>query len=344
MKHPLIVVLVSLALLLLSRVAQALDTYTDRSQWEANTKGLLFIEDLESEIVGMWGTPYSTNAGFGVETPGFGVIIQVQDNGLVNGSRDINLKDVGNRFFFSFPDARAEIAFGFDWATGTESWMLKVGQETIALPGGANGFVGIVDDAGELAGFELTSIAVLQDGLDIDDLSYNPSLILFADRSEWEGMIETPDVESFEQDAIGVHQTPYSTTGGCSVQSLGSANDVEISAPGAIDGSRELKLHDQGNELAIGFPGGAVQAGFGFDWKTGIQVWTLKIRQEQITLAGQSDGFFGVVDQTGLLDSFLLNPATINHDAVNIDNLAYSGQTVPTRPVTWGGLKWRYRD
>jgi hypothetical protein len=63
---------------------------------------------------------------------------------------------------------------------------------------------------------------------------------------------------------------------------------------------------------------------------------------ESYTLYAQSTGFFGVVEQAGLLDSFSLLPSTINHGNLDIENLSYTGQTVPVRPTTWGRVKTRY--
>lgn len=326
-------------------IVQALDTYTDRSTWTADTKGLVSVEDCESETVGQSGTPYITNAGFNIDAIQMGITVGVQDNGLVNNSREfhLNVSDMANRIFFSFPAIIDQIAFGFDWVTGNAAWELKVAGQTIALPDNSSGFVGVVDTDGTLGGFELTSAVLVQDGISIDDLSYNPSLLLFDDRVAWEGAIVVqPQIEDFEDDTADSYTTPYTTANGCVVSSLDGPNSVEIQASGPIGGTQELKLIDESNDLSIGFPGGAIQKGVGFDWKTGIQTWSLQVLGETYTLFAQSSGFFGFVDQTGTFDSFTLVPATINHGDLNIDDLAYTERTVPVLPTTWGRIKTLY--
>lgn len=114
-------------------------------------------------------------------------------------------------------------------------------------------------------------------------------------------------------------------------------------ASGLIDGSRELHFSDYGDQLSFGLPGGETRQGFGFDWKTTQEAWTLIARGEYISLSGTGEGFVGIIDQTGMTEAFLLSSSIVIQQGLRIDNVSYPEGTTPVVITTWGALKGKYR-
>jgi hypothetical protein len=329
---------------LLPVTAESVDLYTSRAQWETTVQTLRMAEDFESETPGTYMTPYQTAAGMNVETPGMFIDLTVRDNGAVNNSREMLIQENGERSLFFFPVNHNQLAFGFDWATGGEAWVLKFLGQEYPLAANASGFIGLVDTDGQSYGFELTSSATNQDGLAIDNLAWSPALLVFRSRPEWEAFAGTaPFTEGFESDTPGSYQTPYFTGNGCDLQSMGVAIDLDVIDSGLVDGSRELHFSDHGRQLSLGFPDGEMQAAFGFEWATTQESWSLYARDEYIGLTGMSSGFVGIVDQTQSTTSFILTSSIVVQQGIHIDNLTYFQGIVPTVPTTWGAIKAKYK-
>jgi len=339
-----LIALLAVGLCLGPVAAAAVDLYTDRAAWESAVNTVRTVENFESETPGTYMTPYQSHAGINVETPGMMIELIVRDNGAVNDSREMVVKDSGERSFFTFPANRHQLGFGFDWATGAEAWSLKFLGEEYVLTSNSSGFIGLADPDGQSYGFELTSSALTQDGLAIDDLVFSPRILVFTDYASWEAALGlTPFIEGFEIETPGSYQTPYMTGGNCSLSSPGAPVDFDIIEGGLIDGSRELHLSDPGTQLSIEFPGTEGQRGFGFEWKTPVETWSLDVLDEYVSLTGMSQGFVGVVDQTGQIHTFEVSVLGIVQGGLHLDNIAFASGTVPVQPATWGQLKFRYR-
>jgi len=324
--------------------AAAVDLYTNRAAWESAVSTVRMMEDFEAETPGTYMTPYSTSAGISVERFGISMDLIVRDNGAVNDSREFLIKDYGGGSFFSFPSSRRQLGFGFDWVTGAEAWTLKYLGQEYSLAANSSGFFGLADPDAQTMSFELTSPTLTQDGLAMDDLTFSPRLLVFTDHASWESALGlTPFIEGFELELPGSYQTPYTTGGNCSLGSSGSPIDFDIINGGLIDGSVELHLSDPGTQLTLGFPGTEGQRGFGFDWETPFESWSLVVLDEYLSLRGMSGGFVGVVDQTGQIHSFEVSVLGIVQGGLHLDNIAFASGTVPVRAVTWGQLKSRYR-
>jgi hypothetical protein len=340
----LLITLLLLGLCLGPGAAAALDVYTDRGAWESAVATVRMTEDFSAETPGNYMTPYETEAGISLETPGFGIDVIIRDTGVVNGTRELLLKDNGERAFFSFPPDRRQLGLGFDWVTGGEAWTLKFLGQEYAFPANSSGFFGLADPDAQSYGFELTSPVPAQDGIAIDDLTFSPALLLFTDYASWEAALGlTPTLEAFEIETPGSYQTPYTTGGDCTLEGSGSAVGLEIISSGLVDGSLELYLSDPGTHLLVDFPGSEGQRGFGFEWTTPFESWSLTVRDEYISLRGMSGGFVGVIDQTGTTLGFEVSVLGIVQGGLHLDNLAFAAQTVPVQPITWGRLKARYR-
>jgi hypothetical protein len=324
--------------------AGAVEIFTDRGEWAAAVGKNINVEDFANQTVGTFGTPYQTEAGFGFETPGMPILLQIRDAGVVNGSREMLIKDMGNNVIVGTPQIRRQLAIGFDWDTGLEAWQLRVSMQVIPLPANSSGFVGIYDPAGEIGGFSVTSPAQIQDGLAIDDLSYVPRILVFTDPLEWQAALPgAVTEEDFEGDAPGTYSTPWTTGGGCILESGAGAFDLEILDSGQIDGSRELHFADYRNQLSIRFPGYGYRQAVAFRWITTFETWDLKVHQESISLIGLTGGFMGIVDQSASLESIRLTSLSIVQEGISIDHLAFSSDPVANRPDTWGKLKARYQ-
>lgn len=343
-KQTTIAVVLCAGLCLGATTAESVDVYTDRGTWETAVTTVRMTEDFESETPGVYMTPYQTAGGFNVERGGMFLDLTVRDGGAVDGSREILIQDYAGRAFFTFPANRHQLAFGFDWATGGEAWTLKFLGQDYPLAADSGGFIGLVDADGQSFGFELTSAVETQDGLAIDNLDYSQAVFVYTDRVAWETALgQSVVVEDFEVDAPGDFQTPYTTAGGCELTGLGGPIDLSVVASGLIDGSRELHFRDYGDQLSLRLPGDNPVRGYGFDWKTTQESWSLYARGEYVSLTGTGSGFIGIIDQTGLTEDFVLTSAIVVQQGIRVDNITFPSGTTPVVPTTWGALKGKYR-
>jgi hypothetical protein len=146
----------------------AVTTYTDRAAWKAAVANIA-NEDFESDKLGDHPTPFTTAGGSTVTALGASPIqIQVSDSGLVNGSRDLHFRDFNAGIMFAI--ASSSNAFGFNYDTANESWVLEAGGTSTTLLAETKGFIGYVSASGPLASFVLRGAAGAQGGISIDNL------------------------------------------------------------------------------------------------------------------------------------------------------------------------------
>lgn len=147
----------------------AVTVYTDRAAWEAAVTCPV-TEDFEQDVVANTDAPFVSLGGTRLTSvSGAAVTIQVFDNGLANGSRELHFRDFTAGVRFKLPIAAT--AFGFDYDTAIESWTVSADGQTTNLPSDTNGFVGYVSDSGSLSEFVLTGAAGAQGGISVDNLS-----------------------------------------------------------------------------------------------------------------------------------------------------------------------------
>ena len=167
-------ILTALILTLLAALpaAATLTVYTDRSAWETSLGGAPVTEDFSGDPAGNHDTPFTTVKGTTFTTlSGDPITIQVVDGGLVNGSRELHVRDFGARAGVML--ASSGRGFGFDYDTAIESWTVQVGDQTAELPADSKGFIGFINDSGLISSFTLRGSLAggAQGGLSLDDLS-----------------------------------------------------------------------------------------------------------------------------------------------------------------------------
>jgi len=152
--------------------------YTNRAQWEAGLSNLA-CEDFEAEVVGNHQTPYTTLNGTSITVlSGSGIPIQVFNNGIVNGSRELHFRDFGAGVQFG-TSLVGTVAFGFDYyasdGPGAHQpnlpWVLNAGgAPPTALAANLPSFIGYIDNQATLQSFTLTGPPGAQGGISIDNL------------------------------------------------------------------------------------------------------------------------------------------------------------------------------
>src|ERR1043165_1965334 len=155
----------------------AVTVYTNRGLWEASLNVL--TEDFQNDAVGNHQTPFTTASGTLITSvSGPGIPIEVFDQGLVNGSREIHFRDFGTGVKFQL-SLVGTVAFGFDYyasdGPGSHSpqlpWLLTAGGVTTPLVANLSSFIGYIDTQGTLPSFTLTGPSGAQGGLSMDNLS-----------------------------------------------------------------------------------------------------------------------------------------------------------------------------
>jgi hypothetical protein len=166
-----------------------LDVYTDRASWQAAFASPTTIEDFESEVPGVYPLPYTTSTGC-LFTEVLGTInaFQFLSGGLVNGSREMHVRDFGQQLACAFPGSQCQYGFGFDWLLGVEPWELRIGACAVPLSNYSSGFVGVVDPGGRIPSFILTSSAAAQGGISVDDLEFCPNGSVAVRKESWGGI------------------------------------------------------------------------------------------------------------------------------------------------------------
>ena len=143
----------------------------------------------------------------------------------------------------------------------------------------------------------------------------------FTSRSAWEAAIGGTSVEGFELDPVANSPTPYTSSRAWSFASLGTPITVQVLDGGSIDGSREMRFRDFGQQMQLTFPGGEAQTAFGFDYDTGVEAWELRIGGSLVAnLPASTTGFIGVTSASPSSDFVLTSPAQAQ-SGIAIDRL-----------------------
>jgi len=155
----------------------AVTVYTNRAQWEAGLNNLT-CEDFEAEVVGNHQTPFNTLNGTSITAVSGPVIpIQVFNNGIVNGSRELHFRDFGAGVKF-VTSLVGTVAFGFDYYasdgpgahTPNLPWVLQAGGVSTPLAANLPSFIGYIDNQATLQSFTLTGPPGPQGGISVDNL------------------------------------------------------------------------------------------------------------------------------------------------------------------------------
>ncbi len=175
-------------------------------------------------------------------------------------------------------------------------------------------------------------------------------LTIYNDRAAWEAALTCPHfLEDFESDVLGSHWTPYTTGNGFLVTSTGAPIEFGIYPNSPIDNTqyihfRNFTARDIGEGLTFTFPGAALQIGFGFDYHVLDDTWELRVAGQVIIIPANTEGFVGVIDDTGSLASFLFYCGEYVQNGLSVDNVSYSPFcTTPIEQTTWGQVKSLYR-
>jgi hypothetical protein len=176
-RHRCFLVGLILMLLIAAPAAAALTVYTDRNAWLASLAGNVVTDDFAGDPAGERNTPFTTSTGVMLTALGGGPItIQILDEGLVNGSRELHFRDFAAGVGVTLPNNGH--GFGFDYATAIEPWTIQVGDRATVLPANTSGFVGYVDDAGvPISSFTLRGAFGAQGGISLDNLSRTNQLL-----------------------------------------------------------------------------------------------------------------------------------------------------------------------
>lgn len=175
-------------------------------------------------------------------------------------------------------------------------------------------------------------------------------LTVYHDRAMWEAALTCPAfTEDLEAEVPGVYLTPYETAGGFVLTSTADPMDVGIYDSGQIDGTRYVHFRNFcGGGICEGltftFPYAALQVGFGFDYHVLDDTWELRVGGEVIVIAENTEGFIGIIDDTGSLSDFLFFCDEYVQNGLSVDNVSYIPYCdTPVRRTTWGRLKSLYR-
>lgn len=150
--------------------AAQVTTYQARPQWEAATSplGVMYCEDIESDQLGNFPTPYSTQNGWnfvnGGEIPQSVQIIPPPHP--LNATQAIAFRDNGGGVSMNSP-CDPSVAMGFDYYTNSP-WSITIGAQTFALNVGAPSFFGFTSGS-QLQSVTFTSI-IGGDRLILDNL------------------------------------------------------------------------------------------------------------------------------------------------------------------------------
>jgi hypothetical protein len=184
---PLVLVL---GILLTGVATAALTVYSDRDAWEADLTCPHFVEDLESEVLGTYWTPYETAGGLLLTTSPVPTEFGIYADSPWNATQYIRYRNFCDRticdgLMITFPDAALQTGFGFDYHVSDDTWEVRVADQTIVIQPHTIGFVGVIDDAGSLPDFTLYCGEYVQNGIGFDNIGYSPDCTSPVDESTW---------------------------------------------------------------------------------------------------------------------------------------------------------------
>lgn len=166
-------------------VENSVRVYTDRSSWEAASTHVIGVEDFESELAGVYTTPYTTANSVVFESLGAPITaFQIVAQGGIDGSKALHVRDFGNQLSVTLPSFSSRQAVGFDWQSPGEVWTCSISGREIAFPGNATGFLGVISAGGIPGSFVLTSSAQAQGGITIDNLAFESEMVA-VERTTW---------------------------------------------------------------------------------------------------------------------------------------------------------------
>ena len=185
---PLLVVM--LGLLLTGVAAADLTIYDNRDAWEADLACPHFLEDLESEVLGTYFTPYETAGGFLLTTAPTSAEFGIYAGSPWNSTQYIRFRNFCDQVMcdgltLTFPDAALQIGFGFDYHVSDDTWEVRVADQVITIQQNTVGFVGVIADTGSLASFALYCGEYVQNGIGIDNIAYSPFCVTPVDETTW---------------------------------------------------------------------------------------------------------------------------------------------------------------
>lgn len=336
-----------------------LTVYYDRGLWEAALSAPVHTEDLESDEAGLHETPYETGNGFLLTSTSDPISIGIYDSGPIDGTRYGLFRNfcgsgICEGLTFTFPDGGLQTGFGLDYRVADDIWELHVADEVFIIAENTSGFIGFIDDTSSLASFLLFCDEYVQNGFGFDNVSYSPpcemDLPIYHDRAAWEAALACPVyTEDFESDELGLYYTPFETGNGFLLTSTADPITVGIYDSGPIDGTQYAHFRDFcGGGICLGVtftpPGGGLHGGFGFDYSAEDDTWELIVGCQVITIAENTEGFIGVIDETGLLTDFRLHCDEYVQNGLSVDNVSYIPYCAsPVMPATWGQIKSLYR-
>ena len=324
----------------------ALEVYTNRDLWLAELHGAPDMEDFESESPGYETTPFETAHGVLLDSLGEPLLLGVVEGNWINGTQGLHYRDFGNQLLWVLPDGYAVHAFGFDYDTDNNDWEVIIRGQSHALPASTTGFFGVVDREYSLASFITTCDAFAQGGLLVDNLSTSDQvwgdLLVFTDPAAWEAYTVPPiAMEDFESDVPGTYDLPYSTGHGFALNYLVSPITIQI-LDVYMNGTQGLHYRDFDRQMEWRFPNAMSVTAFGFDYDTDDNNWQLQVAGETITLHSNAIGFIGVVQTSGLMDSFVTTCSALAQGGMSVDNVRYTASTTAVEPTNWSRIKSLY--
>jgi hypothetical protein len=150
------------------------------------------------------------------------------------------------------------------------------------------------------------------------------TLTVYTDRTAWvarlSGNVVTND--DFGGDPTGDNSTPFTTaTGVVFTAPEGSPISIQVLEDGLVNGSPELHFRDFAAGVSVTLPNNG--RGFGFDYATAIEPWTVQVGDHATILSSNSSGFVGYVDDArDPINSFTLEGATGAQGGISLDNLS----------------------
>jgi len=157
------------------------------------------------------------------------------------------------------------------------------------------------------------------------------TLTVYTDRAAWEAALGGNVVtEDWTGDPVGDYATPYITAEGTIFTALsGSPITLQIVDGDHVDEVRELHFRDFAAGVGVTLPNNG--RGFGFDYDTAVEPWSVTAGGRTTLLLPHINGFVGYVDDSGPLTSFTLKGASGAQGGISLDNLSRAG-------VRFGGL------
>lgn len=151
------------------------------------------------------------------------------------------------------------------------------------------------------------------------------TLTVYTDRNAWAaglgGKIVTDDLGD---DSVGNSNTPFTTARGVTFTVLsGSPITIQVIDAGLVNGSRELHFRDFAAGVNVTLSNSV--RGFGFDYDTAVEPWTVQVGDQSTVLPANSNGFVGYVDDAGPISSFTLTGAPGAQGGISLDNLSTPG-------------------